>query len=504
MQPAVLIRLQPAGPWRFGPGDGGHDRVDTQFRSDRLYSAVSLAMRQLGWMDEWLEATARAAGSPALAFTSLFPYQGSTLFVTPPATLWPPPPSLLTTPSPVFLSKIRWKTAVFVPVSLVESILMGQPILADQWLPDAESSCLLRRDRLSTSPFRTVMRSSAAVDRITGATVKVHASACVEFEPGAGLWTVVRYRDEAARSDWGQRIAAAFRLLAESGFGGKRSSGWGQTEAPQFEEGNWPGVLLPKLTRALSRNGASDAAASTEPPLHWLLSLFAPGETDKVDWQSGDYRVVVRGGFVDKATESKKQVRLVTEGSVLAAPEELIGTAVDVAPEDFEHPVYRSGMAVSFKLPAFVAPPVPEPAATELEQILSELHDAVAAEEPAAEEKPPAEEPAPLAEPEPEPETEPAGAEDEAVSTETSPEEPAVETPVQEPESAPVEEVSASEQVSRELVEAPERNPPGSPELSVETPYPELSPEVEEQESREQLGSIEDPEGHGEGPDHGV
>ncbi len=317
--------------------------------------------------------------------------------------------------------------------------------------------------------------------------------------PGCGLLAVPG-RGSAQRL--GPTRAAAFRLLAESGFGGKRSSGWGQTEAPQFEEGNWPGVLLPKLTRALSRNGASDAAASTEPPLHWLLSLFAPGETDKVDWQSGDYRVVVRGGFVDKATESKKQVRLVTEGSVLAAPEELIGTAVDVAPGDFEHPVYRSGMAVSFKLPAFVAPPVPEPAATELEQILSELHDAVAAEEPAAEEKPQAEEPAPLAEPESE--AEPAGAEDEAVSMETSPEEPPVETPVQQSESAPVEEVPVIEQVSRELVEDPERNPPGSPELSVEAPYPELSPEVEEQESRDRLGSIEDPEGHGEGPDHGV
>ncbi len=79
MQPAVLIRLRPAGPWRYGPGDGGHDRVDTLYRSDRLYSAVCLAMRQLGFLEEWLGATARAS-NPAVTFSSLFPFHGQTLF----------------------------------------------------------------------------------------------------------------------------------------------------------------------------------------------------------------------------------------------------------------------------------------------------------------------------------------------------------------------------------------------------------------------------------------
>src|SRR5690348_18514298 len=107
MQQAVLIRLRPRGPWRYGPSDGGHDRVDALYRSDRLYSALTLAMQQLGFLDEWLQSTAHAP-APAVVFSSLFPYQGDTLFVPPPATLWPPPLALVTTPSPVFLTKIRW------------------------------------------------------------------------------------------------------------------------------------------------------------------------------------------------------------------------------------------------------------------------------------------------------------------------------------------------------------------------------------------------------------
>jgi CRISPR type III-A-associated RAMP protein Csm4 len=340
---AVLVRLRPRGPWRYGPGDGSRDRVDTLYRSDRLYSAVTLAMAQLGHLSEWLDITAKASDS-AVVFSSLFPYQGETLFVTPPATLWPPPANLVSTPSPVFLAKLRWTAARFVPVNLVESILSGQNILADQWLPDAESGCLLRRDRPSSSPFRTVVRTTAAVDRVTRSAVHVDSTACVEFEPGSGLWAVAKFASPEAESAWSERVKAAFRLLADSGFGGRRKSGWGQAEAPQFQEGNWPSVLMPKLGR-LANNGTE-----TEPSLYWLLSLYAPGSQDAIDWRSGEYKITTRGGRVESSAE-KKLLRMVSEGSVLAAQSEPAGAAVDVAPDGFAHPVYRFGFALTVKLP---------------------------------------------------------------------------------------------------------------------------------------------------------
>src|SRR3954453_4322388 len=161
MQPAVVIRLRPLGPWRCGVGIG-QQQVESAFRSDRLFSAITLAMQQLDSLSEWLEATALSA-TPAVVFSSLFPFQGDTMFAPPPATVWPPPASLVTSPSPVFLSKMRWAAAHYVPLTVSESLLLSQQLLADQWIVDGESGCLLRPGRPSTSPFRYTIRASAGV-----------------------------------------------------------------------------------------------------------------------------------------------------------------------------------------------------------------------------------------------------------------------------------------------------------------------------------------------------
>lgn len=369
MQRALLVRLRPSGPWRYGPGDGGQNRVDTLFRSDRLYSAVTLAMRQLGFLEEWLDATARNS-TPGVTFSSLLPYQAETLFAPPPATLWPPPSSSVSTPSPVFLTKVRWKAAHFVPLSVIESILTGEMILADQWIADPESGCLLRRDRPSVSPFRVVVRSSATVDRVTRSAVRVDASARVEFEPGSGLWAVARFADSDAESTWSDRLRGAFRLLADTGFGARRTSGWGQTGAPEFQQGAWPGLLSTKLGR-ISGNGSQPSDNGAEASLYWLLSLYSPSSVDRIDWSGGYYQPAIRGGRVESSAGSgieKKPVRMISEGSVIAARAEPTGTAVDVAPDGFPHPVYRSGFALALKLPAFNGHALEGPVETPVEE----------------------------------------------------------------------------------------------------------------------------------------
>lgn len=352
MQQALLIRLRPNGPWRYGPGDGGLDRVDALYRSDRLYSAITLAMRDLGFLQDWLSATVQE--SPSIALSSLFPFQGDCLFAIPPATAWPPLPGLVNTPSPVFLSKIRWKAAQFVPLSLIDSLLTGQAILADQWIPDPESGCLLRRDRPSSSPFRVTARRNAAVDRIARNSFEVRSTACVEFETGSGLWTAVRFSDELAASEWGTRIQGAFRLLADTGFGGRRTSGWGQSQAPEFRSGPWPGILLPKLARTLGqRNG--NAESNNAYSQFWLLSLYSPAGIDQVDWTAGDYKLAVRAG------SERKALRMVAEGSVILASSEPVGAAVDIAANAVPQPVYRSGLALSLKLPSIEITTLQEP-----------------------------------------------------------------------------------------------------------------------------------------------
>ncbi len=362
MSSALLIRVRPAGPWRYGPGDGARDRVDSLYRSDRLFSAVSQAMLRLGHLDAWPEAPARAP-HPAVDYSSLFPFQADTLFAPPPQTLWPPAVAALRTPSPVFLTKVRWRTAQFVPVSVIESLMTGSQINADQWIADAESGCLLRRDRPQSSPFRTVVRTRVPVDRITNRSAEGHTTACIEFEAGAGLWAVALFADAAAQSAWSELVQAAFRLLGDTGFGGSRSSGWGQAPSPECQVGDWPGLLFPKLARG-SRNGTADELS----PLHWLLSVYSPAGDDAVDWAEGKYALTIRGGRVESQAgwgAEKKLVRMVTEGSVVSAGTSLKGQAVDVAPDGFAHPVYRAGFALALQLPVVHMVETPEPAPAE-------------------------------------------------------------------------------------------------------------------------------------------
>ena len=329
MPSGLLIRLRPVGPWRIGPDSGDRDRVDRIYHSDSLYSAVTSAMSRLDMLDTWIEATARSS-EPAVRFSSCFPYQGDTLLVVPPRNLWPPPPS----------SKVRWKGAKFVPLSVVESLAAGKGLSEDGWIIDGPSECLLPFSTPPTpGPFRVSVRSSAAVDR-DGESVSPHSTACIEFTPGSGLWCAAHFSNDAARDQWTKPIGAAFRLLADSGFGGKRSQGWGRAEMPEIAEGSIE----------VRGNGG-------ENPAYWLLSVFHPAASDNVDWSRGNYTLTTRGGRVESDArwgDHKKQTRMVSEGSVLVASAEPRGSAADVAPDGFPHPVYRSGFALAIPIPLSV------------------------------------------------------------------------------------------------------------------------------------------------------
>ena len=176
MNPGLVVKLRPAGPWRIGSGTGARNRVDAVYHSDSLYSAVTSAMARLGSIDEWLDATARA-DVPAVSFSSCFPFLGEIDFIIPPRSVWPPV-------APGKSSRVRWKSARFAPLGLVRSILAGRKPVEDRWAVDGPSECLVPAGR--PGPFRSAVRWSAAVDRATGAAER-HSVACLEFRPGAGL-----------------------------------------------------------------------------------------------------------------------------------------------------------------------------------------------------------------------------------------------------------------------------------------------------------------------------
>lgn len=319
---ALLIKLRPTGPWRIGPDSGDRDRVDRIYHSDSVYSAVSAAMASLGELDHWLDATARAA-DPAVRFSSCFPFYGETLYVVPPRSLWPPPAS----------AKVRFKGARFVPLKVVETLISGRAIAEENWTIDGSSECLISGG--AQGPFRVSVRSNAAVDR-DGESVAPHSTACLEFTPGAGLWLIASFANDEAKQRWSAPLKGALRLLADSGFGGGRSRGWGRSEMPEIVEGELPGLLL-------HPNEDSNG--------YWLLSVFHPAESDAIDWQHGNYSLTTRGGRIESHGDAKKPTRMLTEGSVIVSANPPLGAASDVAPENFAHPVYRSGFALAIPIP---------------------------------------------------------------------------------------------------------------------------------------------------------
>ncbi len=343
--PALLVRMRPTTPWRLGPDCGSRDRVDAVCHSDTLYSAICSAMEQLGSLDGWLEATAARAGASAVRFSSCFPFLGETLFVTPPRHLWPPPPSI----------KVRWKGARFVPIEVVDRLVAGAALLEDNWVMDGPSGCLLPATPRGSlrGPFRIVSRPAAAVDRLTGASIEPHSTACLEFCDGAGLWCLAAFADDNARQEWQGPVQAAFRLLADSGIGGERSRGWGRSAMPEFDEGSLPGMILQPSFEPPPVNEGDEPAPRPE-TAWWLLSLFSPSPADQVDWQRGQYAHAGRGGRIESRArwgELKRPIQMIVEGSVLIAPSAPAGAARDVAPEGFPHPVYRAGFAVAIPIP---------------------------------------------------------------------------------------------------------------------------------------------------------
>ena len=361
----LIVKLRPAGPWRSGPDSGARNRVDPMYHSDSLYAAVTAAISTLGMRDAWLDATARNPSGSAVRFSSCFPFLGDLAFIVPPRSVWPPAGG-------VGATRMRWKSARFIPLPLVAAVLAGQPLHGDQWTVDGASECLLPAGQ--PGPFRTNVRWSAAIDRLTG-NAERHSTACIEFRRDAGLWTIVSFADDAAHAQWSEPVRGAFKLLADSGFGGERSRGWGRSAQPEFVERTLPDLLLgeppaqpPAPAPAPEQSEPAPAQEASEPPppappvqpsftAHWLLSLFTPGPDDAVDWKRGNYTVVARGGRIDSPAgfgERKKQLQMVTEGSVLVAGDTIRGAAPDVAPDGFAHPVFRAGFALSIPLPAQV------------------------------------------------------------------------------------------------------------------------------------------------------
>lgn len=350
MNSGLLVRLRPTSPWRLGSDSGDRNRLTPVYHSDTLYSAVTGAMAGLGMQEEWLQATALAQAAPAVLFSSCFPWQDETLYIVPPRNVWPPASM-----------KLRAKGARFIPISLAGSLLSGNPLEEDHWVVDGLSECLLRRNGEANrlGPFRPALRTHAAVDRQTGSRVQFHRTACLEFAGNAGLWTFVGFSGEEAMAKWKGPVEGAFRLLADSGFGGRRSIGWGRSAMPEILPVSLPELLGLQLDPPAEPEALDEEHQPPSETAYWLLSVYIPAGDDAVDWKRGSYSLLTRGGRVESPHgwgQAKKLLRMTGEGSVLCSGSPPKGMACDVAPDGFPHPVFRYGFALSIPISGLVAP----------------------------------------------------------------------------------------------------------------------------------------------------
>nr|WP_255676968.1 hypothetical protein [Deinococcus sp. 23YEL01] len=165
-------------------------------------------------------------------------------------------------------------------------------------------------------------RQRNAQDRVTQATDTFTTDALAQPR----LAFLLETTSDAQRA----RLLAALRLLADAGLGGLRTHGSGQFT---LELQPVPDGLAVRLT------------ASGQ---HVLLGLThpTPQEAQAIDdSEDARYSLRRRDGYLDGTTLERQDVWMLTEGSLMPGP--LTGQVVDVAPPDFPHPVWRSGLSVS-------------------------------------------------------------------------------------------------------------------------------------------------------------
>lgn len=189
-----------------------------------------------------------------------------------------------------------------------------------------------------------------SIDRITSASNIFHTGR-ISFADGCGLWFGVEWRHADAIVDQDNSIsfADAFKqtlaILQDDGLGGVRTSGYG----------------------AFTYHVSKEPIALPDPqpgrPVY-LLSRYHPRAAELPQALTGEgtaYNLTAVGGWLhspEGASQRRKRLHLIVEGSLVAPPSHPAGDVADVrptyqsAPDSPEkpglpHPVYRFGLALA-------------------------------------------------------------------------------------------------------------------------------------------------------------
>lgn len=335
-----LYRLKfPVGA-HFGRQGIGLEETQETVPSDSLWSALINAFALMGEENDVLQEM--AGESPPFVLSSLFPFgpdpddAKKRLYALPrPMTFPAVEDTALLQRAGKDLKKIRYLEPRHVLTWLDEKPMSSQDLKLIQ-----QSARRLARPWSSEAPegwFQTSLRPRVALDR-SSQNSAIWWCGVVHFRPDAGLYGLVRVRDDP----WRARFEAALRLLGDMGLGGERTYGLGTFRVDGFVplEEEWPELRQgQKILRRM------------------LVSRYAPNPQELPElssvlkaWDFEESRgFVVTGRYATSL--KRKRLIFVKEGSV--ATHALLGRVVDVTPDHAQalglfHRVYRSGIGFWF------------------------------------------------------------------------------------------------------------------------------------------------------------
>lgn len=335
-----IYRLHFNGPVRFGVTGIGLEETDLTLAADGLTSAFLNALAEKEGapaVESFI--TESQAGHPPAVFSALFPFGPDPLNPSHPIMALPRP---LSAP-PVApetgrewgkkLKKLRWLRPLYAAAWLRTEVLTEKE-LEEIYEGSKELAASKKSPEDKVGWYMEELRPRVALDRATSGSA-LWACAAIRFIPEAGLYGLVRIRD-----DWQSRWLETMRLLGEMGIGGERTYGFGEFSLTGLQP------LGPEWQPLISLNSGR----------YFLLSTYYPASHEKALLAEAleAWEVVERRGYVVTgrytSTIKRKRLRLLVPGSVLRFP--LKGTYADVTPDNhlalgLSHRVYRAGLALT-------------------------------------------------------------------------------------------------------------------------------------------------------------
>ena len=328
--------------FHFGRLSGSQEDSSVVFPSDSLFAAlVHTAAQTLpsAAFEAWISGF--ASGRPDFLLTSAFPRASSVRFY----------------PMPLLRDHIDFdalgiqlkavKKTAFISEALFKRILSGESVSIvldpDNAVPLQGKKVRVSHDEYQNLPdavktggklWSAEKRPRVTLDRASAASA-LFFSGHVDFAPECGLWFALSERKKAEID-----IDVLLQKLADQGFGGLRSAGFGAAGLEKSEE-----IELPN----------ADAG-------RWInISRYlpAPDEVPAVLTGETAYTLEEVGGWLYSPgirAERRRMVHMLAEGSVLnTSGKALYGSMADVQP-DYEgtrpvgHPVWRNGYAAAVGL----------------------------------------------------------------------------------------------------------------------------------------------------------